>query len=95
MLIIVFLILLYLLEEEIIIERMSNINGLKDNNSTSFTYEFNLTGDPIFNLGIQKDAYLKYHPNNNISMNDEIQCVVQHFSLIYRMICTPKMFIRT
>ena len=26
-------------EEEIIIERMSNINGLKDNNSTSFTYE--------------------------------------------------------
>ena len=82
---------LYLLEEEeIIIERMSNINGLKDNNSTSFTYEFNLTGDPIFNLGIQKDAYLKYHPNNNISMNDEIQCVVQHFSLIYRMICTPK-----
>ena len=82
---------LYLLEEEeIIIERMSNINGLKDNNSTSFTYEFNLTGDPIFNLGIQKNAYLKYHPNNNISMNDEIQCVVQHFSLIYRMICTPK-----
>jgi len=81
---------LYLLEEEeIIIERMSNINGLKDNNSTSFTYEFNLTGDPIFNLGIQKDAYLKYHPNNNISMNDEIKCVVQHFSLIYRMICTP------
>ena len=77
-------------EEETIIERMSNINGLKDNNSTSFTYEFNLTGDPIFNLGIQKDAYLKYHPNNNISMNDEIQCVVQHFSLIYRMICTPK-----
>ena len=82
---------LYLLEEEeIIIERMSNINGLKDNNSTSFTYEFNLTGDPIFNLGIQKNAYLKYHPNNNISMNDEIQCVVQHFSLLYRMICTPK-----
>ena len=82
---------LYLLEEEeIIIERMSNINGLKDNNSTSFTYEFNLTGDPIFNLGIQKDAYLKYHPNNNISMNDEIKCVVQHYSLIYRMICTPK-----
>ena len=82
---------LYLLEEEeIIIERMSNINGLKDNNSTSFTYEFNLTGDPIFNLGIQKDAYLKYHPNNNISMNDEIKCVVQHFSLIYRLICTPK-----
>ena len=81
---------LYLLEEEeIIIERMSNINGLKDNNSTSFTYEFNLTGDPIFNLGIQKNAYLKYHPNNNISMNDEIKCVVQHFSLIYRMICTP------
>lgn len=77
-------------EEEIIIERMSNINGLKDNNSTSFTYEFNLTGDPIFNIGIQKDAYLKYHPNNNISMNDEIKCVVQHFSLIYRMICTPK-----
>ena len=77
-------------EEEIIIERMSNINGLKDNNSTSFTYEFNLTGDPIFNLGIQKDAYLKYHPNNNISMNDEIKCVVQHFSLIYRLICTPK-----
>ena len=77
-------------EEEIIIERMSNINGLKDNNSTSFTYEFNLTGDPIFNLGIQKNAYLKYHPNNNISMNDEIQCVVQHFSLLYRMICTPK-----
>ena len=76
-------------EEEIIIERMSNINGLKDNNSTSFTYEFNLTGDPIFNLGIQKDAYLKYHPNNNISMNDEIKCVVQHFALIYRMICTP------
>ena len=76
-------------EEEIIIERMSNINGLKDNNSTSFTYEFNLTGDPIFNIGIQKDAYLKYHPNNNISMNDEIKCVVQHFSLIYRMICTP------
>ena len=76
-------------EEEIIIERMSNINGLKDNNSTSFTYEFNLTGDPIFNLGIQKNAYLKYHPNNNISMNDEIKCVVQHFSLIYRMICTP------
>ena len=82
---------LYLLEEEeIIIERMSNINGLKDNNSTSFTYEFNLTGDPIFNLGIQKDAYLKYHPNNNISMNDEIKCVVQHLLLIYRMICTPK-----
>ena len=81
---------LYLLEEEeIIIERMSNINGLKDNNSTSFTYEFNLTGDPIFSLGIQKNAYLKYHPNNNISMNDEIKCVVQHFSLIYRMICTP------
>jgi uncharacterized short protein YbdD (DUF466 family) len=81
---------LYLLEEEeIIIERMSNINGLKDNNSTSFTYEFNLTGDPIFNIGIQKDAYLKYHPNNNISMNDEIKCVVQHFALIYRMICTP------
>jgi hypothetical protein len=77
-------------EEEIIIERMSNINGLKDNNSTSFTYDFSLTGDPIFNIGIQKDAYLKYHPNNNISMNDEIQCVVQHFSLIYRMICTPK-----
>ena len=77
-------------EEEIIIERMSNINGLKDNNSTSFTYEFNLTGDPIFNIGIQKDAYLKYHPNNNISMNDEIKCVVQHFALIYRMICTPK-----
>ena len=77
-------------EEEIIIERMSNINGLKDNNSTSFTYEFNLTGDSIFDLGIQKDAYLKYHPNNNISMNDEIKCVVQHFSLIYRMICTPK-----
>ena len=76
-------------EEEIIIERMSNINGLKDNNSTSFTYEFNLTGDPIFNLGIQKNAYLKYHPNNNISMNDEIKCVVQHFALIYRMICTP------
>ena len=76
-------------EEEIIIERMSNINGLKDNNSTSFTYEFNLTGDPIFNIGIQKDAYLKYHPNNNISMNDEIKCVVQHFALIYRMICTP------
>ena len=76
-------------EEEIIIERMSNINGLKDNNSTSFTYEFNLTGDPIFNIGIQKNAYLKYHPNNNISMNDEIKCVVQHFSLIYRMICTP------
>ena len=76
-------------EEEIIIERMSNINGLKDNNSTSFTYEFNLTGDPIFDIGIQKNAYLKYHPNNNISMNDEIKCVVQHFSLIYRMICTP------
>ena len=76
-------------EEEIIIERMSNINGLKDNNSTSFTYEFNLTGDPIFSLGIQKNAYLKYHPNNNISMNDEIKCVVQHFALIYRMICTP------
>ncbi len=77
-------------EEEIIIERMSNINGLKDNNSTSFTYGFNLTGDPIFDLGIQKDAYLKYHPNNNISMNDEIQCVVQHLLLIYRLICTPK-----
>ena len=76
-------------EEEIIIERMSNINGLKDNNSTSFAYEFNLTGDPIFNIGIQKNAYLKYHPNNNISMNDEIKCVVQHFALIYRMICTP------
>ena len=77
-------------EEEIIIERMSNINGLKDNNSTSFTYDFSLTGDPIFNIGIQKDAYLKYHPNNNITMNDEIKCVVQHFSLNYRMICTPK-----
>ena len=77
-------------EEEIIIERMSNIKGLKDNNSTSFTYDFSLTGDPIFNIGIQKDAYLKYHPNNNISMNDEIQCVVQHFSYSYRMICTPK-----
>ena len=77
-------------EEEIIIERMSNINGLKDNNSTSFTYDFSLTGDPIFNIGIQKDAYLKYHPNNNITMNDEIQCVVQHPSYSYRMICTPK-----
>ena len=76
-------------EEEIIIERMSNINGLKDNNSTSFTYEFNLTGEPIFNIGIQKNAYLKYHPNNNISMNDEIKCVVQHFAPTYRMICTP------
>ena len=29
-------------EEEIIIERMSNINGLKDNNSTSFTYDIYL-----------------------------------------------------
>ena len=77
-------------EEEIIIERMSNINGLKDNNSTSFTYDFSLTGDPIFNIGIQKDAYLKYHPNNNITMNDEIKCLVQHFSYSYRMICTPK-----
>ena len=77
-------------EEEIIIERMSNIKGLKDNNSTSFTYDFSLTGDPIFNIGIQKDAYLKYHPNNNITMNDEIQCVVQHPSYSYRMICTPK-----
>lgn len=82
---------LYLLEEEeIIIERMSNVTGLMDKNSTSFTYDFSLTGDPIFNIGIQKDAYLKYHPNNNITMNDEIQCVVQHFSYSYRMICTPK-----
>lgn len=77
-------------EEEIIIERMSNVTGLMDKNSTSFTYDFSLTGDPIFNIGIQKDAYLKYHPNNNITMNDEIQCVVQHFSYSYRMICTPK-----
>ena len=82
---------LYLLEEEeIIIERMSNVTGLMDKNSTSFTYDFSLTGDPIFNIGIQKDAYLKYHPNNNITMNDEIKCLVQHFSYSYRMICTPK-----
>ena len=77
-------------EEEIIIERMSNVTGLMDKNSTSFTYDFSLTGDPIFNIGIQKDAYLKYHPNNNITMNDEIKCLVQHFSYSYRMICTPK-----
>ena len=82
---------LYLLEEEeIIIERMSNVTGLMYKNSTSFTYDFSLTGDPIFNIGIQKDAYLKYHPNNNITMNDEIKCLVQHFSYSYRMICTPK-----
>lgn len=85
-------------DEDIIIERMGHISNLRDENTTSFTYDFNLTDDlTLFALGNQKDACLKYHPNNNISKHDEINCVIQHLNLTlpYRMVCFPKKNVNT
>ena len=74
-------------------ERMDYINNETENNSTSFSLDFNTS--KRLKIENQTNAYIKYHPDNNSTKIDIIKCSCKNQSTYYKIICFPKKDVNT